>query len=276
MLKLDTRMVLLLLTQAAIPLALAPAATAQPKPAAAKPDPLVKEKLNEFKKLIKDRKGARDEEAIKVIDGLLTDFDKLHPKDKKSFAKALYDPLSNPRIKRDPRNSKLLKASIMALGKTGSDGSLYLAKAFKNKKKFGKKEWDSLRAAMLKSLGKTKDIKQVKFLTDVALKDIHDSLMAAAGAALGEFEGATLKLRKDIAKDLIKKFSNVYENANLNLNTGDLQRKTWEDRLKAVSDPWNTALQKLTKQALRHPNDWQKFYNKNKAKNWDKMKGSRK
>ena len=99
--------------------------------------------------------------------------------------------------------------------------------------------------------------------------------MAAAGQALGEYADADLKTRKIIGKDLIKKFSNIYENANANLDSGDLQRKAWEDRYKAVADPWNTALQKLTKQSLRHPNDWLRFYNKNKAKNWDKLKTKR-
>ena len=45
------------------------------------------------------------------------------------------------------------------------------------------------------------------------------------------------KLRQEISKDLIKKFVNIYENANANLDSGDLQRKTWEDRYKAVADP---------------------------------------
>ena len=150
-----------------------------------------------------------------------------------------------------------------------------LKKAFKDKKRFGDKEWRSLRADMLKSLGKTKDLNYVKFLTDEARKNIEDTLMAAAGEALAEFADADLKTRKEISKVLIKKFANIYENANANLDSGDLQRKTWEDRYKAVADPWNTTLKKLTKQRLRTPNDWQKFYNKNKAKNWDKLKSGR-
>ncbi len=43
-----------------------------------------------------------------------------------------------------------------------------------------------------------------------------------------------------------------------------------ENRHAAVSDPWNTTLQALTKQHLRSANDWNKFWNKNKQKNWDK------
>lgn len=270
MLKLRTSAILALAVVWTTPVLLA---QPDPKPAAAKPDPEIKAKLGEFKELIKDRKGAKDAEAIKIIDGVLTRFEKLHPKDKKDFAKALYEPLKDRRVKRKPVDCKLFKASIVALGKTGSDGSKYLKSAFEDKRRFGDDEWLSLRAEMLKSLGKTKDLRYVKFLKDEALKNIHDTLMAAAGAALGEFEDAELKVRKDIAKDLIRKFANIYQNANANLDPGDLQRKTWEDRLKAVSDPWNTTLRKLTKQHLRTPNDWQRFYNKNKAKDWDKLKG---
>jgi hypothetical protein len=249
MLKLRTSAILLLTT-----VFVTPALLAQPDPKPpAKPDPEVKAKLGEFKKLIKDRKGAKDGEAVQIIDGILPRFDKLHPKDKADFAKALYEPLKNPRIKRKAMDSNLFKASVVALGKTGTKLSL--------------------RAYMLKSLGKTKDQQFVKFLIDEARKNIHDSLMAAAGEALGEFAEADLKVRKEICKELIKKFVNIYENANANLDTGSTLRTTWENRYKAVMDPWNTTLKKLTKQHYRTPNDWQRFYNKNKDKNWDKLKG---
>ncbi len=256
-----------------IPFWLAPVLPAQPKPGPAKPDPEVKAKLDEFKGLIRDRKGAKDSEAIQIIDGVLVRFDKLHDKDKKAFAKAVYEPLKDSRIKRKAMDCKLFEAAVVALGKTGKEGSAYLKKAFEDKKRFGDDEWLSLRATMLKNLGKTKDVKYVKFLTDEALRNIKDNLMAAAGEALGEFEDASLDLRKEICHDLIKKFVTIYENANANLDTGSLLRKTWEDRYKAVSDPWNNTLKKLTKQHLRTPSDWQRFYNKNKEKNWDKLKG---
>lgn len=269
MLKLRTSAILLLVT-----VSLVSALPGQPedKPPA-KPDPEVKAKLSEWQKLIKDRKGAKDAEAIQIIDGILTRYEKLHPKDKADFAKALYEPLKNPKVKREAADCRLYKASVVALGKTGTQGSAYLKSAFNDKKRFGDKEWLSLRADMLKSLGKTKDLKHVKFLTDEALRNIHDSLMAAAGEALGEFAEADLKIRKEICKELIKKFVNIYENANANLDTGSTLRTTWENRYKAVMDPWNTALKKLTKQHYRTPNDWQRFYNKNRDKNWDKLKG---
>ena len=127
MLKLRTSAILVLAT-----VWMTPALLAQPKPAAAKPDPEVKAKLDEFKKLIKDRKGAKDGEAIKIIDSVLTGFDKLHPKDKRAFATALYELLKSSRIKRKPTDARLFKVSVVALGKTGTDGSKYLANAFKN------------------------------------------------------------------------------------------------------------------------------------------------
>ncbi len=97
MLKLRTRTILVLMATAMTP-ALTQELVAQAEPAAAKPDPEVKAKLSEFKKLIKNRKGAKDAEAIQIVDGVLTGFEKLHPKDKKDFAKALYEPLKSPRV----------------------------------------------------------------------------------------------------------------------------------------------------------------------------------
>ena len=44
----------------------------------------------------------------------------------------------------------------------------------------------------------------------------------------------------------------------------------WKNKERAVSEPWNAALQKLTKQHLRGPDKWTRFWNKNKSKNWDK------
>lgn len=271
MFKLKTRSVL---PAAALPLVLVLALQAsaqEPKPAVAKPDPEVKAKLAEFKKCIKDRAGAKDADARKIVDDLLQRVDKLHPSDKKAFATALFEPLKNPGIKRKPEQANLYEVVIIGLGKTGEEGSKYLVQAFK-KKKFKDKEWLSLRATMLVNLGMTKDAGQIGFLLDVALKDIHDPLMAAAGKALGEFADAPLKVRKDIAKDLIKKFINIHNNANANLDPGDLQRRAWEDRLKTVSDPWTATLQKLTKQRHRTPIEWERFYNKHKSDDWDKLK----
>ena len=241
-----------------------------------KPDPEVSAKLKDFKKLIGDRKGAKDGQAIEIIDELNQKYPSMHPKDQDKFAKEVSVLITSNKYKREPTQDGIYRTTIKVLSLMGTNGSKYLHKAFGNKAKFKDKEWLGLRGDILEHLGRTKDEKFVDFLLDVALKDPNDILMAKAGGALRHFEGLKLVKRKDIAKELIKKFANIYDNANKNIDPGDLNAATWRQRLAQVSDPWNTALQKLTKQNYRSPNDWTKFWNKHKDDDWDKpLKSSR-
>lgn len=243
---------------------------------AAKTDPQIKEQLKLYVQFIKDRKGSKDTEAKEIIDKILQKFDTLHPKDKSDYAKAISQSLLSKKCKRKPEQAGIYRTTIFALGRLGKHGGRYLAKAFDNKSKFkGKKPWLNLRALMLEHLGRTKDKKYIDFLLDVALKDPNDSLMSSAGGALKHYKDMPLKVRKPMVKQLIKKFAQVYDNANTNLDSGDMTRQTWERRLAAVSDPWNTALQALTKQRIRSPNKWNNFWNKEKKSNWDKPKTRR-
>jgi hypothetical protein len=240
------------------------------KSASAKPDPWVKDTLKSYKKLISDRKGLKDAEAIELINKLHEKYEGMCAKDKSAYAKGIADSLLSGRCKRKPTKDGLYRSTIKALSLTGKNGGRYLAKAFDNKKKFKNKEWINLRGDMLEHLGRCKDPKYISFLVDVALKNTSDTLMAKAGGALKYYKETKLTVRKGISKDLIKKFANIYDNANKNLDSNDLVRKTWENRHAAVSDPWNTTLQALTRQHYRSANDWNRFWNKYKSKNWDK------
>ena len=234
-----------------------------------KPDPEVKAKLSELKKLSTARKGAQDAAAIGVISDLEVKFDKMHPKDQKAYAKAVGTVLWSVRTKRKPEQGQMFRTCILALGRAGKLGSPELAKAF-NSTKFKGKEWVNLRGQVLDHLGRTKDPKYIGFLLDEALKNINDTLMAKAGGALKNLDGEKLRVRKDVCKNLIKKFAQIHDNGNVNLDPGDSTVRMWKDKERAVSAPWNAALQKLTKQHLRGPDSWTKFWNKNKSKNWDK------
>ena len=95
--------------------------------------------------------------------------------------------------------------------------------------------------------------------------------MKAAGLTLGNYEDAPLAVRKEIAKELIKKLSEVYGKARASLDPGNAQVKRSKQRLDAIQAEWNQTLNRLTKQAINSPPDWQRFWNKNKDKNWDKL-----
>ena len=123
----------------------------------------------------------------------------------------------------------------------------------------------------VKNIGKTKDVKHVDFLLDRAGRDPDDEIMKAAGQALGNYSDAKLAVRKEIAKELIKKLAEVYGKSRASLNPGNAQVKRSKERLAAISRDWNQTLNSLTKQSIHSPPDWQRFYNKNKDRNWDKM-----
>ena len=245
----------------------------QEEASAPKLDPELKEKLKEFRSAIYDRKRGRDSEAHSRIDKFLKAYQAktMHPKDQASVRKALQDCLLSPKVKRDPEHRGLFNAAAIALGRMGPEASKSLVKAF-GSPKFKGREWVAMRAVFLKSTGKTKDLKQVGFLVERASREHEDKLLQAAGEALGNFADADQKVRKAIVKDLIKKFNEIDGQSRASLDPGNSNVKRAKERLAAISRDWNQTLRRLTRQSLSSPTDWNRFYNKNKNKNWDKLK----
>jgi len=234
-------------------------------------DPELPAKLKQFKSATQDRDKARDAEATTIVDQWLQAYKSgMHPKDAVSVLKAIKDCLESSRVKRDPEHKGLFVAASVALGHMGADGAKVLASAYKSTK-FKGREWIEMRAVFLTNLGKTKSEGHVKLLTDAALKDPDDAIMRAAGAALGNFDEASQKLRKEIVKDMQRKFNEVYNKAKRNLDPGDAQVKRSKERFDAIRDDWNKTLRQLTKQSYNSPGEWLTFWNKNKNKDWDKL-----
>lgn len=229
----------------------------------------LEEQMKAFDEAINDRKAARDAEAQGLIDQMLQRYPSLDDKEKAKVVKALSDCLLSPRVKREPDQRSLFIAASAALGNMGSEGAKVLVKAFDHAK-FKAREWIAMRAQFLKNIGTTKDERQVDFLIERAGRDPEDDIMRAAGEALGNFEKSDQKLRKKIAKELIKKFGEIHSKANANLDPGDALVKRAKEQLTAISHDWNEALRKLTGETLTSAPDWQHFYNKKKNEDWDK------
>lgn len=244
-------------------------ATAQESEVPDNPDPEVAEQLKQFNSAIADRKGTRDNEASNLIDKFLVGYDKMHPKDQAAVCKAMQLCLAGGKVKRDPEHTTLFVGCAEALGRMGSDGAKILTQAFKATK-FKGEEWVSVRAVIVNNVGRAKDVKQVDWLLDRATRDPSDPIMKAAGQTLGNYEEAPLAVRKEIAKELIKKLSEVYGKARASLDPGNAQVKRSKDTLNAIQTEWNQTLSQLTKQAFNSPPDWQRFWNKSKDKDWDK------
>ncbi len=238
---------------------------------AAAPDPALEERLKQFKAAIEDRKQGRDQEATGLIDGFTKGYEAMVPKDRTSVRKALEDCLMSSRVKREPEHKGIFVAAAYALGQMGSDGAKLLVRAYGSEKFKPDREWLELRAVLLKNVGKTKDLAHVKFLIDRALDDPEDSIMRAAGEALGYYQDSDQRVRKEITKELVKKFNEVYNESLQSLDPGDPIVERAKATLAAISRDWNETLRKLTGQDLSSPPDWLRFYNKSKDKDWSKL-----
>ena len=238
------------------------------------PDPALGEKIKLFQSAIKDRKRARDVEATGLVDQMLIACKAgVHPKDRKAVLKALEECLTSSRVKRQPAQKGIFVAVAHALGNVmGAEGARVLVKAYASPKFEPERDWIELRTEFLRCVGKTKDPKQIKFLLERARRDPHDAIMRAAGEALGNYHELDQKWRKDIAKQLIKKFSEIHGKSLGSLNPGDPIVKKAKDTLASISRDWNATLKKLTgQQDIERADEWQRFYNKNKGKNWAKL-----
>ena len=246
--------------------AIAAAGTARAQEdAAAKPD--LKKEVKEFKSALSDRKGEKDQEATKMIADWIARWDDLGEKERSEVVKTLELVF---RAKRPPEQSGLYKSTVVALGRMEKEGAQVLKKAFDNKQ-FDDKEWVALRADMLKQIGRAKDEGMVKFLIETATRSTEDALMAAAGDALGNYADAKQALRKDIFKDLYRKYIEIYEAA-MSLDIGDATAQRKKQTLTAIADPWNSTLGKLSGQSYRDARQWQDHWNDHKADDWDKGK----
>ncbi|MCA8953821.1 MAG: hypothetical protein KDE27_30190 [Planctomycetes bacterium] len=254
-----------LLTLAAL-LAFGAAAAAQdPDPKA--PDPEIPAKVDQLEDCVKDRKLERDAEGVTVIDTLMQKIQAgVNEKDQKEITDALGDVLNKGKV-RPPQDTGLYVAAIKALAYCGEDGADILAKAYEGKRFKHHKDWVPLRVELLRSVGKTKDESQIKMLVDEARRSPEPALMAAAGEALGNFEDAPEKVRKEVVDDLIKRWGELDQLAS-QLGSGNIQAANARSILAATSDKWNNTLAKLTRQNFQKFVDWQKWNNKNRNEEW--------
>jgi len=241
-------------------------ATAQ-DPAPKEPDKEVAEKIATLKECVLDRKMARDDEGRRLIDELLLKLQAgVHPKDATAICKALEDVFTKGKL-RPPDQTSLYVAAAAALGYCGEDGAKVLKKAYDSKRFPDKKEWVPLREQLLKYLGRTKDESMVKFLCNEARRQPEAALQAAAGEALGNFEESKEEIRKEIVGELLIRYGELAELAS-QMGSSNIEAQNAQDRLATLSDKWNTALAKLTRQNFTAFRDWQAWYNKNRTQPW--------
>ena len=237
-----------------------------PAAAPAGPDKEVAEQLKRLKDAVNDRKQERDLEAQDIITLLVKKWEAgLVDKDKQAIVKGLDGVFAAK--PRKPDNIQIYKCTAAALGQIGKDGAKVLEEAYDSSKFPEKTEWVPMREAVLRALGKTKDEGHVKFLLDIARRESEAALQAAAGEALGNFEGSDEKIRKDIVSGLLIRYGEMDSRAR-QIDPVDMEAQNMRDRLAVVSGKWNETLSRLTKQNFDQYPEWNEWYNKNKNKDW--------
>ena len=222
--------------------------------------PEIKELLGNLKQHI-GKRGEQDTEAVGVIDKLLGEFPRSGPKDRSSIAKGLGSCLDQKRQDLDdgvPDNT-LYMAAAVALGEMGEDAAPVLSKYIGHKRL---KKNLTLQRRLILSLGKTKDAASIKTLLKL-LNDTENVLIAAAAEALGEFKGAPQKVRKEAFNELLKLLVTIK-----NLKEGDINDIASRDKYDVIAAPITTTLQLLSGHDERDPEEWQRWWNKNKKEDW--------
>jgi hypothetical protein len=226
------------------------------------------DKRPEIKELLeglKDHAGARGEEdsdALGVMDKLTQEFPKSGPKDRAAIVKGLGKCFDQRRkeLEGGIKNNKLFIGAATSLGTMGTDATKTLTKWVGNKKH--RKDL-LLQQTLIRALGATGDPKAVRCLLD-QLNNKEDVLIGTAAEALGEFTEADQKIRKEIFNELLKL---LMTNLALSKDPNNLGAR---DRYDVVAAPIITSLQRLSgDEERRRPEGWQRWWNKNKKKDWD-------
>lgn len=251
------------------PLRAAPLPAALPSPSLQDPAPGPVDGRPEVKELCDKlgghagKRGKEDSEAISVMDKLVQEFPNCGPKDRAAIVKQLDKCFTEKRQEDQDgvRDNKLFIAAATALGEmTPENVPVYL-------KWIGEKSHRkdiALQRTLILKLGRTKAEAGRVPLIDL-LQDENAKIQAAAAEALGEYADIELKLRKATFESLLKILMSAKGQVDSNVN--DLIAR---ERYDTIAAPITTALGKLSKHDEHDPNEWQRWWNKNKKENWDK------
>jgi HEAT repeat protein len=209
--------------------------------------------------------GAEDQEAVATIDKLLQEYKNSGPKDRASIVTSLSKTFEAKRRENEEgvRDNRIFRASAAALGQMGSDATKAITKWIGAK---DHKKDIPVQSDLIHALGKTKDKTAVPDL--IGLLEHKDApLVGAAADALGDFSEADLETRKKGFEGMLKVLMSAKGGKDSNLNDTIAR-----DRYDTIASPIITSLTRLSGHDERDPDEWQRWWNKNKAKNWDEDK----
>lgn len=221
----------------------------------------VEELCDQFKDLI-GKRGEEDTAAVTVMDSLLQEFPVSGPKDRKSIAETIGKAFDEKRkeLEGGVLDNKLYLAAAVCLGEMGPESAEILTKWIGHKRH---RKDTMLQTQLILSLGKTKDEGAIKTLMDL-LKDKSPTIISAAAQSLANFSGADQKERKKIVNDLVRLLIDAKTAVDDDV-TDTIARELYD----TIAAPIITTLQELTGHDERAPEEWQRWWNKNKKSDWD-------
>jgi len=221
--------------------------------------PEVEALLDELGDLIKG-KGEKDQDAIATLDKLLQEFPASGPKDRAAIVKGLggcFD-VKRRELEDGVPNNGLYIAAATALGTMAPESVKPLTGLLGHK---SHRKDLRLQQTIALSLGKTKSPDALKPL--LSLLKHKDAPMQAAGAeALGNYFDADLDTRKEIFEELLKTLMD--QKAKKEVPTDEEAQERWN----TISGPIIETLQKLSRQVEADPDQWLRWWNDNKKKDW--------
>jgi len=228
--------------------------------------PEVKALLDEIDPLLK-AKGEKDKEAIEVLDKLVQEFPNSGPKDRAAIVKVCSDCFDLKRTKELEEgvpDDRLYRAAAVSMGLMGPESVKPLMALIGDK---SHRKNQGLQIALTQALGKTKSPDAVKTL--MGLLKHKDAPMQAAGAeALAYYSDAPDATRKLIFEELLRTMMDQKTKKDTNVTDQEAQ-----ERWNIISGPIIETLQKLTGLGQSDPDEWQRWWNDNKKKNWEAKAG---
>jgi HEAT repeat protein len=224
----------------------------------------VKELLKQLDKHAGAR-GKEDREAVAIIDQLVQLFGDCGPKDRAAIVKGMDKCFKEKRQEDENgvRENQLFLAAATALGEMAPESVEVLLDWIGHKTH---RKDVALQRLLIQKLGKLHDEKALKPLIKL-LDEPDPQIQGAACEALGYYDGAELDERKMIFEELLKLVMTVKNNVDAN-PTDPIPRQRYD----VIAAPIITSLQRLSGHQEHDPQEWQRWWNKNKKEDWDKDK----
>lgn len=238
-------------------------------------NPEIRANVEQLAKAAGDRKFARDEEAMRLIQELArAHAEGLHKNDAKRIRRALGTILTKGRMRKPPLIRIYAEAAV-ALESFGDDGAKVLIKAHDGKRfPMREPEWMLTRVQLLRSIGATEAKRAAEYLIEVAQKANAHEERATAGGALAHFEAADQKLRKEVAKVLIRSLASIESESKRFVPVNpdgpqDYGPQNASELLGHVRGPWTRALEKLTGESFETIEAWRSWFESARRRDWD-------